>query len=48
MITFAHPRLLWLLLALPVAALLRARRGPAPAIRFASIATAREVARATR
>ena len=48
MITFAYPKLLWLLLVLPVLALLRTRRGPAPAIRYVSVATAREVARTTR
>jgi Ca-activated chloride channel homolog len=48
MITFAHPQLLWLLLTLPLLALLRSRRGPAPAILFASVATARAVARTAR
>jgi Ca-activated chloride channel family protein len=48
MITFAHPHLLWLLLALPLFAVLRSRRGPAPAIRYATVATARQVARTTR
>jgi Ca-activated chloride channel homolog len=48
MITFAHPQLLWLLLTLPLLALLRSRRGPAPAILFASVATARVVARTAR
>jgi Ca-activated chloride channel homolog len=48
MITFAHPHLLWLLLALPPLALWRSRRGPAAAIRYVSVATARAVARTTR
>ncbi|HXJ21778.1 MAG TPA: VWA domain-containing protein [Polyangia bacterium] len=48
MITFAHPQALWLLLGLPLLALLRSRRGPAPAVRYASVATARQVARTTR
>jgi Ca-activated chloride channel family protein len=48
MITFAHPHLLWLLLALPLLAILRSRRGPAPAIRYVSVATARELARTAR
>lgn len=46
--TFAHPHLLWLLLALPILALLRARRGPAAAVRYASIAVAQEVGRTAR
>ena len=48
MIQFAHPALLWLLLVLPVVALLRARRGPRAAVRYASVDTARAVARTTR
>ena len=48
MITFAHPALLWLLLALPAIAFLRSRRGPRAAVRYASVATARAVARTTR
>lgn len=46
--TFAHPHLLWLLLALPVLALLRARRGPRPAVRYASVAVAQAVGRTAR
>ena len=46
--TFAQPHLLWLLLALPVIALLRSRRGPRAAIRYASVATVRAVGRTTR
>ncbi|MES1164804.1 MAG: BatA domain-containing protein, partial [Verrucomicrobiota bacterium] len=46
--TFAHPHLLWLLLALPVVALLRARRGPAAAVRYASVAVAQVVGRTAR
>jgi Ca-activated chloride channel family protein len=48
MITLAHPQLLWLLLALPAIAFLRSRRGPRAAIRYASVATARDVARTSR
>ena len=48
MITFAHPALLWLLLALPAVAFLRSRRGPRAAVRYASVATARSVARTSR
>ncbi len=48
MITFAHPALLWLLLALPAIAFLRSRRGPRAAVRYASVATAGAVARTTR
>ena len=48
MITFAHPALLWLLLALPAVAFLRSRRGPRAAVRYASVATARVVARTSR
>jgi Ca-activated chloride channel family protein len=48
MITFAHPVLLWFLLALPVIAFLRSRKGRRAAVRYASIATARTVARTTR
>jgi Ca-activated chloride channel family protein len=46
--TFAQPHLLWLLLALPVIALLRSRRGPRAAVRYASVATVRAVGRTTR
>ena len=48
MITFANPQLLWLLLALPLVALLRARRGPRAAVMVGSIDTARTIARSTR
>jgi Ca-activated chloride channel family protein len=48
MITFAHPALLWLLLALPALAFLRSRRGPRAAVRYASVATAGAVARTSR
>ena len=42
------PSSLWLLLALPAVALLRSRRGPRAAVRYASVATARAVARTSR
>lgn len=48
MIQFAHPELLWLLLALPVVALLRARRGPRAAVRYSSTDAVRSLARTTR
>ena len=48
MIELAHPQVLWLLLALPVIALLRARRGPRAAVTYATTAIAREVGRTTR
>lgn len=48
MIELAYPQLLWLLLLLPVVALLRARRGPRAAVRYASVDAARTVARSTR
>jgi Ca-activated chloride channel homolog len=48
MITFAHPHLLWLLVALPVVAFLRSRRGRGAAVRYASVATARAVGRSSR
>ena len=41
-------RFLWLLLALPVIAILRARRGPRAAVRYASTDLVREVGRTTR
>ncbi len=41
---FIHPELLWLLLILPVLALLRGRRGPAPALVFSSVSIARSIA----
>ncbi len=40
---FIHPELLWLLLLLPVLALLRGRKGPAPALVFSSISVARAI-----
>jgi len=40
---FVHPELLWLLLLLPVLALLRGRKGPAPALVFSSISVARAI-----
>ncbi|CAN5894559.1 VWA domain-containing protein [soil metagenome] len=48
MIEFASPYLLWLLLAIPVVALLRTRKGPRAAIRYPSTDLVREVARTTR
>jgi len=41
---FVHPELLWLLVLLPLLALLRGRRGPAPALLFSSISIARAIA----
>lgn len=41
---FVHPELLWLLLLLPLLAILRGRRGPAPALVFSSISVARSIA----
>ncbi|MGE0398489.1 MAG: VWA domain-containing protein [Kofleriaceae bacterium] len=46
--TFAHPELLWLLLALPIFMVWRSRRGPRAAVRYASVEAAREVGRSTR
>jgi Ca-activated chloride channel family protein len=40
---FVHPGLLWLLALLPVLALLRGRKGPAPALKFSSISIARTI-----
>ncbi|CAN5511697.1 VWA domain-containing protein [soil metagenome] len=48
MIAFANPMLLWLLLALPLVALLRSRRGPRAAVRYASTDLVREVGHTTR
>ena len=48
MITFAHPALLWLLLALPADRLSALAQGPRAAVRYASVATARAVARTSR
>jgi Ca-activated chloride channel family protein len=45
---FAYPQLLWLLLLLPVIALLRSRRGPRAAVRYSSVGLVREVSRTTR
>jgi Ca-activated chloride channel family protein len=47
-IHFANPQLLWLLLVLPAIAILRARRGPRAAVRYASTDLVREVGRTTR
>jgi len=41
MIRFMHPEILWALAALPLLALIRARRGPAAALRFASLENAK-------
>ena len=41
---FVHPALLLLLLLLPVLAILRGKRGPAPALVFSSISLARSIA----
>lgn len=43
--TFHDPQFLWLLCALPLVALLRGRRGPSAAVRFSSLAAAREAAK---
>jgi Ca-activated chloride channel family protein len=48
MFHFVYPQLLWLLLLLPLAAILRARRGPAASVRYSSAGIAQEVARETR
>jgi len=40
---FIHPELLWLMLLLPVLALLRGRKGPAPALIFSSISVAKAI-----
>ena len=48
MSSFASPEFLWLLLLLPVIAILRARRGPRAAVRYASTDLVREVGRTTR
>ncbi|GBE51868.1 von Willebrand factor type A domain protein [bacterium BMS3Bbin14] len=45
MIRFAQPELLWLLALLPLLALLRGRRGPAPALVFSTTSVAKSVAR---
>ena len=47
-LTFQDPQMLWLLCALPLLWLLRARRGPRAAIRFASIEPARSLAAAAK
>ncbi len=44
-LTFAHPWMLWFLLALPLLAWLRGRRGSAPAIVFSSLAPLRSSGR---
>lgn len=48
MIAFANPQLLWLLFALPLVMLLRSRRGPRAAVRYASTDLVREVGRTSR
>ena len=48
MIAFAYPKLLWLLCVLPVLVIVRARRGPRAAVRYASTDLVREVGRSTR
>jgi len=45
---FVHPEFLWLLLLIPLLALLRGRRGPAPALLFPSTAIAATLATARR
>jgi len=45
MIRFLQPEWLWLLALLPVAMLLRGRRGPVAAVEFSDVGLAREVAR---
>src|SRR5438309_9425011 len=42
-LTFAHPWLLLLLLAVPLLAYLRGKRGPAAALTFSSTSTLREI-----
>ncbi len=44
MIHFQHPELLWLLAILPLAALLRGRHGPAPALSFSTTSVLSELA----
>jgi Ca-activated chloride channel family protein len=41
---FAEPQLLWLLLLLPVLALLRSKGGPAPSLLFSSVSAVRAIA----
>lgn len=41
---FVHPELLWLLLSIPILALLKGRRGPAPSLLFSSTALAATIA----
>ena len=41
---FVHPELLWLLLSIPLLALLKGRRGPAPSLLFSSTALAATIA----
>lgn len=48
MIRLLHPEALWLLALLPLAAMLRGRRGPAAALRFPSLAVAGALGRARR
>ncbi len=47
-ISFAHPWVLWFLLALPLLAWLRGKRGSAPAIIFSSLQPVRAIGRARR
>jgi len=44
MIRFAQPEILWLLVLVPLLALLRGRRGPVPALVFSTTSVARSVA----
>jgi Ca-activated chloride channel family protein len=48
MIRLLHPEALWLLALLPLAAILRGRRGPAAALRFSSLAVAGRLGRTRR
>ena len=41
MIRFMHPEILWALAALPLLALIRAKRGPAAPLRFSSLENAK-------
>ncbi|HEY1814715.1 MAG TPA: VWA domain-containing protein [Kofleriaceae bacterium] len=48
MIAFANPQLLWLLLLLPIIAIVRTRRGARAAVKYATTDLVREVGRTTR
>jgi Ca-activated chloride channel family protein len=48
MIRFLQPEWLWLLTLLPLALLLRGRRGPVAAVQYSNVSLARQVARETR